>query len=53
VLILDSFWLLPCALAAIVWADLAWFIVLPAFLPLVVLAIVAGAGRADTVPRKE
>ncbi len=53
VLILDSFWLLPCALAAIVWADLAWFIVLPAFLPLVVLAIVAGAGRAEPVPRKE
>jgi Fuc2NAc and GlcNAc transferase len=48
---LNVFWLFPCAVIATLFADLASWMVLWSFAPLVVLAVIAGSGRSEqTVP---
>jgi Fuc2NAc and GlcNAc transferase len=43
-------WLLPCALASVLWPrDVLWMTAL-AYSPLIIGAIAIGAGRAETVP---
>ena len=47
-LVLDLVWLLPCAVLATRRADAAPLLVVCAFVPLVFLALLAGAGRHDS-----
>jgi len=46
-LVINLFWLLPCAVLAARREDLAWWILLVAFVPIAIGALVAGAGRRE------
>lgn len=48
VLAINLLWLLPCAVLATLKPGLAWWLLLLAFAPLVVVALVAGAGRHES-----
>lgn len=44
----NLFYLLPLALAALAWPEVAWPLVVIAYLPLIVFSLVMAAGRAET-----
>lgn len=47
ILVINLFWLLPCAVLAARREDLAWWILLVAFVPIAIGALLVGAGRRE------
>jgi Fuc2NAc and GlcNAc transferase len=47
-LVVNLFWLFPCALVATLFTDQASWMVIVAFVPLAVLAVLAGAGKSES-----
>jgi Fuc2NAc and GlcNAc transferase len=46
-LLINLFWLSPLALAAVLWPQWIWALVLIAYLPLIAVALLAGSGKPD------